>query len=187
MMFSLDCEFLEDGRTIELISLALVGEDGRELYVQNRNANVPQANPWVQAHVIPHLDHATCRPRQRGADIGRTRAKCATRDCPWRWRDEIGACVLGFLAETSPTFLTYCGAYDWVALCQLYGPMINLPQGWPRYAKDLRQMLDEWDATRGITQPEDMPHHALRDARWIMQTYKESILWEAESWTPPPL
>lgn len=27
-----DCEFLEDGNTIDLISMGMVAEDGRELY-----------------------------------------------------------------------------------------------------------------------------------------------------------
>lgn len=39
------------------------------------------------------------------------------------------------------------------------------------YTHDLRQMLDECGLEH-VTQPDDMPHHALSDARWIMDTYQ---------------
>jgi hypothetical protein len=37
----------------------------------------------------------------------------------------------------------YYSAYDHVALCWLFGKMINLPERFPMYTKDLKQMLDE--------------------------------------------
>lgn len=56
-----DCEFLEDGRTIDLISIGMVAEDGRELYAV---AEEIQRDPlrsricehqWLMENVIPHL------------------------------------------------------------------------------------------------------------------------------------
>ena len=32
MRFFYDCEFIEDGTTIDLVSIGVVGEDGREFY-----------------------------------------------------------------------------------------------------------------------------------------------------------
>lgn len=40
-------------------------------------------------------------------------------------------------------FYAYYGAYDHVALCWLFGKMMNLPKGFPMYSVDLKQMLDE--------------------------------------------
>jgi len=37
----------------------------------------------------------------------------------------------------------YYSAYDHVALCWLFGKMIDLPKGFPMFTKDLKQMLDE--------------------------------------------
>lgn len=37
----------------------------------------------------------------------------------------------------------YYSAYDHVALCWLFGKMIDLPKGFPMYCKDLKQILDE--------------------------------------------
>src|SRR6266545_3223216 len=60
-----DTEFLEDGRTIELISIGMVADDGRELYLVNEAiATDPRLydricrDGWLMANVIPHLPMA---------------------------------------------------------------------------------------------------------------------------------
>lgn len=51
MRFAIDCEF--NGKGGELISMALVGEDGREFY---EVVGVPaDVQPWVAEHVVPIL------------------------------------------------------------------------------------------------------------------------------------
>ena len=42
-----------------------------------------------------------------------------------------------------PEFYAHYGSYDWVCFCWLFGKMIDLPNGFPMYAKDLKQILDE--------------------------------------------
>jgi hypothetical protein len=39
-------------------------------------------------------------------------------------------------------FYAYYADYDWVVFCQLFGKMIDLPNGFPRYCNDLKQELD---------------------------------------------
>ncbi len=136
-----DTEFMEDGRTIELISLGAVREDGVTFYMQNGDANLARANDFVKAHVIPKL----------GADFY-----------------SIAQIALHFLefAGERPEFWAYYGAYDWVALCQLYGRMVDLPKGWPFYCRDLKQLLDSKGNPRIPKLPPDKDHHALNDAIW---------------------
>ena len=43
----------------------------------------------------------------------------------------------------NPQFYGYYSAYDHVALCWLFGNMIDLPKGFPMYTIDLKQILDE--------------------------------------------
>lgn len=43
----------------------------------------------------------------------------------------------------NPQFYGYYSAYDHVALCWLFGKMIDLPKGFPMYTIDLKQVLDE--------------------------------------------
>jgi len=42
-----------------------------------------------------------------------------------------------------PDFYGYYSDYDWVLFCSLFGTMMHLPKGFPRYCRDLKQMLDE--------------------------------------------
>jgi hypothetical protein len=43
MKYFLDTEFIEDGKTIDLISIALVAEDGREIYLCNSDCDLNKA------------------------------------------------------------------------------------------------------------------------------------------------
>lgn len=40
MRFFYDCEFIEDGRTIDLLSLGMVTETGEELYVVSTECDI---------------------------------------------------------------------------------------------------------------------------------------------------
>jgi len=42
-----------------------------------------------------------------------------------------------------PKFYGYFADYDWVCFCWLFGNMMSLPKGFPMFANDLKQMLDE--------------------------------------------
>src|ERR1044071_3916966 len=53
-----DTEFLEDGRTVELISIAFVREsDGAEYYAVNADMPIHRIreHPWLMANVVPLL------------------------------------------------------------------------------------------------------------------------------------
>lgn len=45
-----------------------------------------------------------------------------------------------------PEFYAYYADYDWVVFCWLFGRMIDLPNGFPMYCKDLKQVLDKKEA-----------------------------------------
>lgn len=141
-----DTEFIEDGSTIDLISIGLVREDGKELYLESDAVNWRNASQWVLDHVHPHLTgHQTSRA-------------------------EIAERVLEFAGE-SPVFWAYYADYDWVALCQLYGKMIDLPKGWPMYCRDLKQEIDTFCPDKRFPGPDD-EHHALADAHWTYNVWR---------------
>lgn len=52
-----DTEFLEDGRTIELISIGIVCEDGREYYAVNADMPLERIRDhrWLMDNVLPSL------------------------------------------------------------------------------------------------------------------------------------
>lgn len=143
--FWLDCEFLEDGPApIHLLSIGIVADDDREYYAINRDCPIAEANDWVKANVLPFVDLGT----------GKTLAT-------------IRAEILEFVGrETTPEFWAYCGAYDWVVLCQLIGSMDQLPKKWPHYCMDVRQLADLNPAAKLPPELTEVRHHALWDARW---------------------
>ena len=50
-----DTEFIEDGRTIELVSIGMVREDGETYYAEVAGVDYSRADPWLHANVFPHL------------------------------------------------------------------------------------------------------------------------------------
>src|SRR5215470_346269 len=53
--FFYDCEFIEDGVTIDLISIGVVDEQGREYYAVSTEFDPQRAGDWVRSHVLPKL------------------------------------------------------------------------------------------------------------------------------------
>jgi len=175
MIYALDTEFIEDGHTIALISVGVVCEDGRELYLQNQECHFQFGNDWVHRHVYPHLEDFDLARREPLRSPPTTDPHRAFNPTVWRTRSEIARAVSAFIQpeQPKPQIWGYYADYDWVVLNQLYGALIHHPEHWPFYCRDLRQWLDEREL-EGVVQSDidASSHHALHDARWIMQTYQ---------------
>jgi hypothetical protein len=167
-----DCEFIENGCVIDLISIGIACEDGREYYAQHSDFIASEANEWVKENVFPHLYlcHGSygeiANPSYPNVDhfgIG----NCRYENCPWRTRLQIRDEVLAFVnaGEGEPEFYGYYSAYDHVALCQLFGKMIDLPKDWPMYTRDLKQWCDQLGCHE-LPPQEENEHNALADARY---------------------
>lgn len=63
MRYWFDTEFIENGKTIELLSIGIVAEDGRVLYLESSECNANGASPWVIENVLPHLVGGAATPR----------------------------------------------------------------------------------------------------------------------------
>lgn len=163
MKYFIDAEFQERGygKGITLISVGVIAEDGRALYRENADIDFTSLTPWVQANVCPHLKIGQPGWEHR-----------ALRDPEIAELSEIASDIKGFIADDpAPEFWGYYCAYDYVILSQLMGGMAGWPQGWPYMMHDLRQWLD-YEALHHVSQPDDAPHNALEDARWIRETYQ---------------
>ena len=131
MRFFYDCEFIEDGTTIDLVSIGVVGEDGREFYAVSTEFDAGRAGAWVRANVLPKLP-SPAHPA-------------------WRSRERLRADLLSFLtgAPGEVELWAWIAAYDHVVLCQLWGPMPALPRALPRFTRELRQ---RWHRTPELAQ-----------------------------------
>jgi len=146
-----DTEFIEDGHTIDLISIGLVREDGRTYYAESGECDISKTSEWVQKNVLPNLT---------GVKVPRS---------------TIAQEIVSFAGE-KPEFWAYYADYDWVALCQLYGTMMQLPKGWPMYCRDIKQWCDAVGNPR-LPKQDSVEHNALADAKWNLKAWEFLAEW----------
>jgi 3' exoribonuclease, RNase T-like len=146
-----DCEFIEDGRTVDLVSIGVVDEHGREFYAVSTEFDDTRAVPWVRRHVLDKLPSPA--------------------DPAWRSREGIRDDLYAFLVEPvrgrpgeGLELWAWYAAYDHVALAQLWGAMPALPREIPRFTKELRQLWDDRGRPQLPSAGVDQ-HDALADAR----------------------
>lgn len=202
MRYYLDTEFLEGPQrtlfgttkpTIDLISIGIVAEDGREYYAicnefnlheawyrhqlkygdgDQRNQKPPEKEYWIRDNVlVPIYSELVADAAYENEELfeiyefskwemkhllkryGKSRAQIAKEififcnphidtNTP-SWTDHLNKYHVLAAENANPEFYGYFADYDWVAFCWLYGKMVDLPKGFPKYCRDLKQMLDE--------------------------------------------
>ena len=178
MRYYLDTEFIEDGRTIDLISIGLVAEDGREFYACSTEAQLHRADDWVRANVLPKLPPYGGAEWKKRADIRDELLRFLGYKLPGNATES--ALVQAFGVDpiappaSKPELWAYFADYDWVAFCQLFGRMIDLPKGMPMFCMDLKQWAKQLGvdkSTAGWPVQESEQHDAIADARWNRQLH----------------
>lgn len=166
MKYFIDTEFIENGflSPLELISIGIVSEDGREYYAVSSEFNPEHANQWVTENVLPHLPD-----RKVGIhEIGFPRWEAMK---AWSQLDAISYRVRELVGnDPSPEFWGWCCGFDYVLFSQLIG-FNDWPNGWPYYFRDLQQLADE----SGIPltgESRNDTHNALADAKEIKALYE---------------
>lgn len=197
--------------TIELISIGIVAEDGREYYAICNEFDVKAAwnNEWLRENVLLpiYTEFITDYTRNRTgfslsgmkraiALCGKSRTTIANQIKEFTFQSafEVATCYEKERIE----FYAYYADYDWVVFCWLFGRMIDLPKGFPKYCKDLKQISDEvYEEKKAsyygfhkqeaekhtgvfLNEMSDHPdypivyheHNALADAEWNVALYK---------------
>jgi hypothetical protein len=153
MKYFFDTEFVESGPDypIHLLSIGIVSGDGREYYavVEPNNDRLRLATDWVWENVIKGLNFGEAKPRSVIAK---------------EIKDFVGI---------DPEWWGYFADYDFVLLCQLYGSMLSVPQTWPQFCLDVKQLAYMMGNPRLPAMPgiEEHKHNALWDARETMYRY----------------
>ena len=153
MRFFYDTEFIEDGTTIDLVSIGVVDEHGREFYAVSTEFDPTRAGPWVRDHVLDKLPSPADQAWCDRATMKSRLLKFLNRD---RERVELWA---------------WFAAYDHVALAQLWGDMPALPRELPRFTRELRQRWEDVGKPTLPPPPTDA-HDALADARHNLARWK---------------
>lgn len=151
-----DAELIEDGRTIDLVSIGVVDEAGKRGFSAcNLDADLRAASPWTRENVIAHL------PPYSSED--------------WMGRRSLANRLLVFLYDgphppnEGIEMWGYYADYDWVAFCQLFGRAMELPSALPKFCMDVKQYACMIGETK---LPERAPgHEALSGAHWTRDAY----------------
>ncbi len=178
MKYFLDTEFHEFKKkpfigkpidTIELISIGIVAEDGRGLYLISKDFDIKAAwnNEWLRNNVLKSIYYELMFEKNApGTDeffsyktikqlinkYGKTNKEIAEKVKLFVSNWQVYFNVVGemYYAGADPVdstklkceFYGYYSDYDWVVFCWLFGRMIDLPKGFPMYCIDLKQELD---------------------------------------------
>ena len=161
--YFIDTEFIEYPKTIDLISIGLIAEDGREYYAVNEECDCSKASEWVIKNVLEKMPEYNKKTNKlKGKPLSKIKEE-----------------LLDFCEEDDCKFYGYYSDYDWVVFCWIFGSMMELPGNFPMYCTDLKQMMDEKGYNKDWKQkncpdPEG-EHNALIDAKWNFVLYKELI------------
>lgn len=165
MKYFYDTEFIENGETIDLISVGIVCDDGREYYAISNDFNPKNASEWVKENVLKKLpknninlsDHSIS-PRVKQESL------------LWKSRKQIKNDIKEFIQGDNIELWAYYSSYDHVALCQLFGKMIDLPKHFPMFTMDIKQLCMSKGNPRLPDQKDK--HNALSDAKWNRECYE---------------
>lgn len=213
-------KFNKPYHSIQLISIGIVCDDGREYYAISNEFDPSDASDWVKDNVLKPLE---VEMAQKENYANRYHPDLLTLKNLLRWQGksikQISAEIIEFIQAPPQQYARYqhlpkdnmgviiktrelygyYSDYDHVLLCSLFGTMMDLPDGFPMYTIDLKQMMDEWVKRDREGRPtfykfKDVPdtfemkleqlkgytnypkqtneHNALSDAKWNLELYK---------------
>jgi hypothetical protein len=171
--YFLSTHFIENGHPapLDLITIALVGEDGRELYLGNSECDFSAASDYVWDNVLDPLGFKPLDPTLPvvGDD--------ASGFGFWRTREQLEIALTEFFvpdieAGDDIEIWSFYAATHWAAFYGLFGRLVDLPLGMPVSCYDLRQWHMHLDNPQCIAQG-NMNHDSLNNARWILGAWKE--------------
>lgn len=173
MRYHYDWEFKENGITIEPISMGMVADDGRELYMIYRPAvrdfrtrehfgNMDQTDLWLRDNVFNYI------PESDVQEFGYDK------------KEQMAVRVYGFICDglsygEQVELWGYFAAYDHVCLSQLFGRMIDLPAPMPMFTNELMTLGKRANGYKAKPpRPKALPeHHSLMDAKYQKLVFDE--------------
>jgi len=200
MKFFIDTEFHEYKKTvsfifkanqhfdtIDLISIGIIADSGKEYYAISKDFDVDAAwdNLWLRDNVLRKIysqlvsmEGMYAKTYHPGLMEFTPKGLSWLLDSHGKTKEQIAFDIKEFVSLNSDEqpieFVGYYSDYDWVVFCWLFGRMIDLPHGFPMFCIDTKQMLDE----RRLDQkwkdevcPIENEHDALEDAKWTRKLY----------------
>jgi len=153
MKIVVDYEFTQLNQNTKLISMALVSEEGHELYFElNDNYTIVDCSEFVVERVLPQLIGGSFLI---STELARNK-------------------LWNFLAQfDSLKIMSDAPEWDWEFFCSIAYSQGNWPTNVSKIPLNLIDLFNE-KGVDGEDAPE-LPHHALLDARLLMSYYKQYL------------
>lgn len=155
---------------VDLISIGVVAEDGREYYAVSNEFNLDHAwsDDWIRENVLVkiytdwvpgqlriNINFTKRNMRRLLLDKGKPNKRIASEILLFStqmgrnlgdWDGSIDTFVdhvaeSTFKDEFTPKFWAYFASTDWVAFYQLWGKMIDGPKPYPFFVRDLKNLM----------------------------------------------
>lgn len=179
MKHFIDTEFIEWAGGIQLVSLGIIREDGATFYAESTSFDERLADDWVRENVLKKLEFWKFEQTSWYVNsVIETFASNGKETSVFGSEAFIKEQLLKWLSteeDPNPEFYAYFADYDWVVFCRIFGRMISLPDHFPKWLIDLKQMmwergLDKDWKRKHCPDPEG-EHNALVDAKWNMKLH----------------
>lgn len=160
-----DTEFNQERDSVDLLSIGVTCDDGREFYAINGDASWGDIGHWLDANVVPILN-GPFAPPYRGEK------NCHPTMSMRRIRHELELFINEGPRGQPIEFWGYFADYDWFLLTRLWGAdgFRKMPSCFPRICYDVRQYQMHKQVKR--LPPALQPaHNALVDARWTAKAF----------------
>ncbi|WP_145128164.1 hypothetical protein [Pseudomonas sp. URMO17WK12:I11] len=153
MKIVVDCEFTQLNQNTKLISMALVSEEGHELYFElNDSYTTVDCSEFVVERVLPQLIGGSFLI---STELARNK-------------------LWNYLAQfDSVKIMSDAPEWDWEFFCSIAYSQGNWPTNVSKIPLNLIDLFNE-KGVDGEDAPE-LPHHALLDARLLMSYYKQYL------------
>jgi hypothetical protein len=176
MNYFLSTESFIDKKVLEVISIALIAEDGREYYALNLDCNLLAADYQTKLDIIEPL------PEKK--------------DVSWRTQEQIKSDLLHFIhghkghpwyssedvegLKDDPWFDKDVRIWAWSensndykSLQKFFGGEGNLPKWFPEYCNYLEEQWNWFGTSELPEKPQEAVYSALADARWRKIVFEE--------------
>lgn len=121
MKYIFDAKYIENQSSIDLISVGIVCEDGREFYAINEDCNFSKANDWILENVLAPIG-ITLEGKQV---VYFADASCDINLYGMSKKD-IKRLILDFVANKQPQCWTLWAEYNWDIICQALNLEVSL-------------------------------------------------------------
>jgi len=172
MKYFFDTEFIETPGSIELISIGIVSEEGRTYYAESTCFDERRASDWVKENVITKLrwygnENSTKGFCNSGTQYARTPHEKTE---VFGTLNLISQTIREFIGKEMPEFWAYYASTDWGVFYRLFWTLMDLPEGWSMYCRDIKQWCDQLGNPQ-LPEKGGWVHNALEDAKWNQKAW----------------